>query len=57
MVRREVAGFDRVVTELQKQIITLDSLPPEHVHCATLAVNTLREAIAHRRQEGGKGFE
>lgn len=26
-------------------IIALDGLPAEHVHCATLAVNTLREAI------------
>jgi nitrogen fixation protein NifU and related proteins len=26
-------------------IIALDGLPPEHVHCATLAVNALREAI------------
>lgn len=26
-------------------IIALDGLPPEHVHCATLAVSTLREAI------------
>lgn len=35
-------------------IIALDSLPADHVHCATLAVNTLRQAIAHRRQKGGK---
>jgi len=27
-------------------IIALDGLPPDHVHCATLAVNTLRQAIA-----------
>lgn len=38
-------------------IIALDGLPPEHVHCATLAVNTLREAIhdcaaAHAQAEG-----
>ena len=33
-------------------IIALDGLPAEHVHCATLVVNTLRQAIAHRRQEG-----
>jgi len=26
-------------------IIALDGLPPEHVHCATLAVHTLREAL------------
>lgn len=26
-------------------ILALDGLPPEHVHCATLAVSTLREAI------------
>ena len=25
-------------------IIALDGLPPEHVHCATLAVHTLRQA-------------
>ncbi len=38
-------------------IIALDGLPPEHVHCATLAVNALRQAIAHRRQEGERGSE
>jgi nitrogen fixation NifU-like protein len=26
-------------------IIALDGLPPEHVHCATLAVHTLRQAL------------
>ena len=33
-------------------IIALDGLPPEHVHCATLAVNTLKEAIAACCSEG-----
>ena len=32
--------------EAAEVIIALDGLPPEHVHCATLAVNSLREAIA-----------
>ena len=27
-------------------ILALDGLPPEHVHCATLAASTLQEAIA-----------
>jgi nitrogen fixation NifU-like protein len=27
-------------------IMALDGLPPEHVHCATLAVDTLRQAIS-----------
>jgi nitrogen fixation NifU-like protein len=26
-------------------ILALDGLPPEHIHCATLAVHTLREAL------------
>ena len=26
-------------------ILALDGLPPKHVHCATLAVHTLREAL------------
>ena len=38
-------------------IIALDGLPPEHLHCATLAVNTLQEAIADHQQEGGTGLE
>lgn len=38
-------------------IIALGGLPAERVHCATLAVNTLREAIFHRRQENGMGPE
>ena len=37
-------------------IIALDGLPPEHIHCATLAVNTLREAIADCSPKGsGRG--
>jgi nitrogen fixation NifU-like protein len=38
-------------------ITVLDGLPPEHVHCATLAVNTLQEAIANHQQKGGTGHE
>ena len=34
-------------------IAALDGLPPESIHCATLAVHTLHEAIANRRA----GFE
>lgn len=30
-------------------IIALDGLPPEHVHCATLAVNALQQALADCR--------
>ena len=37
-------------------IIALDGLPPEHIHCATLAVETLQQAIADCDPEGkGKG--
>ena len=36
-------------------IIALDGLPAENVHCATLAVETLREAIANRRLREGAG--
>jgi nitrogen fixation protein NifU and related proteins len=33
-------------------IMALDGLPPEHIHCATLAVNTLQQAIADCSPEG-----
>jgi nitrogen fixation NifU-like protein len=33
-------------------ITALEGLPPEHIHCATLAVNTLHAAIADQQQEG-----
>jgi nitrogen fixation NifU-like protein len=36
-------------------ILALDGLPAENVHCATLAVETLREAIANRRLREGAG--
>ena len=36
-------------------IIALDGLPPEHVHCATLAVGTLQEAIADHFEKGRLG--
>jgi nitrogen fixation NifU-like protein len=32
--------------EAEDLIIALDGLPPEHIHCATLAVNTLGQAIS-----------
>jgi nitrogen fixation NifU-like protein len=38
-------------------IAALDGLPPEHQHCAKLAVDTLQEAIADQRQEGRAGHE
>lgn len=34
-------------------ILALDGLPPEHVHCASLAVEALRQAIAQCRGEVG----
>lgn len=37
---------EAAVIEAAEVIIALDGLPAEHVHCATLAVNTLHEAIA-----------
>jgi nitrogen fixation NifU-like protein len=38
-------------------IIALDGLPAEHVHCATLAVNTLHAAIADCCSDGDGGEE
>jgi nitrogen fixation NifU-like protein len=32
--------------EAAEVILALDGLPPEHVHCATLAVSTLHQALA-----------
>ncbi len=43
---------DAAAIEAAKVIIALDGLPPEHIHCATLAVNTLQQAIADCSQEG-----
>lgn len=43
--------------EAAEVIIALDGLPPEHIHCATLAVNTLREAIADCCPKGGERSE
>jgi nitrogen fixation NifU-like protein len=36
-------------------IIALDGLPAEHVHCATLAADTLHQAIADCTPEGVRG--
>ena len=42
--------------EASEVIIALDGLPAEHIHCATLAVNTLHQAIADCHPEGeGRG--
>jgi nitrogen fixation NifU-like protein len=41
--------------EPQDVIATLDGLPTESAHCATLAVTTLREAITSYRQEDKTG--
>jgi nitrogen fixation protein NifU and related proteins len=32
-------------------ILALGGLPPENVHCAVLAMTTLQQALAHRRQD------
>jgi nitrogen fixation NifU-like protein len=42
--------------EATEVIAALDGLPEEHEHCATLAVNTLHEAIASCRREGAGGL-
>jgi nitrogen fixation NifU-like protein len=36
---------EAVAIDAADLIIALDGLPPEHIHCATLAVQTLRQAI------------
>ena len=41
-----------VAIEAADLILALDGLPPEHIHCATLAVRTLQEAIVNCRSEG-----
>jgi nitrogen fixation NifU-like protein len=59
MLTRMVQGKsleEAAVTEAADVIVALDGLPPEHVHCATLAVNALQEAIADH-QQGGTGHE
>jgi nitrogen fixation NifU-like protein len=38
----------------EELIAALDGLPEEHVHCAVLAVETLREAIADCGREGNQ---
>jgi nitrogen fixation NifU-like protein len=38
-------------------IAALDGLPDEHLHCATLAVNTLHEAIANFHPKDGDRSE
>jgi nitrogen fixation NifU-like protein len=35
-------------------IVALDGLPAEHIHCATLAVNTLQQAIADCRPQSAR---
>ena len=36
-------------------IVVLDGLPPEHIHCATLAVDTLRQALSSCGLKGEEG--
>ena len=36
---------EAAVIEAADLILALDGLPPEHVHCATLAVHTLHQAL------------
>jgi nitrogen fixation NifU-like protein len=43
--------------EAAEVIIALDGLPAEHVHCATLAVDTFHQAIAECCPEVGGGSE
>jgi nitrogen fixation NifU-like protein len=43
--------------EAAEVILALDGLPAEHVHCATLAVNALHEALADCFSKGDEGSE
>jgi nitrogen fixation NifU-like protein len=55
MLTRMVHGkslAEAAAIEAAELIIALDGLPPEHIHCATLAVNTLQQAIADCSPEG-----
>jgi nitrogen fixation NifU-like protein len=47
------AGASRITPE--DVLAALDGLPPERVHCATLAVNTLRKALAGQDASDGGG--
>ena len=43
--------------EAAELIIALDGLPPEHIHCATLAVDTLQEAMKNGHIQSKEGTE
>lgn len=50
MLTRMVEGKtldEAAAIEAAELIVALDGLPPEHLHCATLAVNTLHQAVAN----------
>jgi nitrogen fixation NifU-like protein len=54
MLSRMVQGrrlAEAAAIEAANVILALDGLPPEHIHCATLAVNTLQQAIANCSSE------
>jgi len=60
MLTRMVQGKsleDAAAIEAADLIIALDGLPPEHVHCATLAVDTLRQGLADCCSTGKGGSE
>jgi nitrogen fixation NifU-like protein len=44
---------EAIAVEAADLIIALDGLPPEHIHCATLAVDTLHRAIEDGWPEAG----
>jgi len=48
---------EAAVIEAAEVIMALDGLPPEHIHCATLAVNTLHQAIVNCYPGGDGGVE
>ncbi|MBN1657913.1 MAG: iron-sulfur cluster assembly scaffold protein [Anaerolineae bacterium] len=55
MLSRMVEGkglMEGAEIEAADVIIALDGLPPEHIHCATLAVETLQQALADCQPEG-----
>lgn len=55
MLSRMVEGVsleEAAAVDAADLIVALDGLPPEHIHCATLAVDTLQQAIADCRPQG-----
>jgi hypothetical protein len=54
---QDITLGEATAIEAADLIVALEGLPPEHIHCATLAVHTLHQAVEDGCPQGEERSE